>query len=217
VTTRTARLLHAAVAALAWAALGIDVSTVLLVEPEEPASLLSRYVDLFSYFTILSTVLVAVVSTALAVDPARDGRAFRVLRLDAVLCIALTGAVYHLLLADSHEVQGVSVVSDLVEHTLLPVATVAVWLLVGPRPRSDLRTAVLSAVLPLVWVAWTFARGAVLGAYPYPFLDGSELGAGAALANTGAVALAFLALAGLATAVDRALPTAPRSDRLALV
>jgi hypothetical protein len=206
----TARLLHGLVAVLAWAGIAIDVVWLPFVEPEVPASLAYRYVEMFSFFTILSTLLVAMISTLLAIDPHRDGRLFRVLRLDALVCIVITGVVYHLLLAATHEVSGPYVVSNLLEHTLVPVATVVVWLLVGPRPRADARTVGLSVVLPLVWVAWTFTRGAVVGWYPYPFLDRDALGLTTALVNTGGVAVTFLVLATLAAGVERLLPAAPR-------
>jgi hypothetical protein len=203
-------LLHALVAAVCWVSLGIDVVVLPLTEPDEPASLLARYVELFSYFTILSVLLVGVVSTLLAIDPRRDGRLLRVLRLDALVCITVTGVVYHLLLRATHEVEGVYVLTSFLDHTVVPVLALVVWLLAGPRPRTDARTALLSVVLPLAWVAWTFARGSVVETYPYPFLDVTQIGAGAAAVNTAGVAVGFLVLAGLVTAAERVLPAAPR-------
>jgi hypothetical protein len=209
VTPTTARLLHATVAALCWVSLTIDVVALPLTEPDRPASLPARYVELFSYFTILSVVLVGVVSTLLALDPRRDGNLLRVLRLDALVCITVTGAVYHLLLRATHDVEGVSVLTSFLDHTVVPLLALVVWLLAGPRPRTDARTALLSVVLPLVWVAWTFVRGAVVDSYPYPFLDVTQIGAGTAAVNTAGVAVGFLLLAGLITAGERALPTVP--------
>ncbi|EYR63815.1 F420-dependent oxidoreductase [Actinotalea ferrariae CF5-4] len=207
----TARLLHAVVAALCWGSLAVDVVALPLTEPAEPAPLLARYVELFSYFTILSVLLVGVVSTLLAVDPERDGRLLRVLRLDSLVCITVTGVVYHLLLRSTHDVQGVYVVTNLLDHTVVPVLAVLVWLLVGPRPRTDARTALLAVVLPLVWVGWTFVRGSVVGSYPYPYLDVTEIGAATAAVNTAGVAVGFLTLAALVTVAERLLPPAPRS------
>lgn len=209
-TRSSARLVHGVVAALCWGSLAIDVVALPLTQPEEPASLLARYVELFSYFTILSVLLTGVVSTLLAIDPVRDGRPLRVLRLDAVVCITVTAVVYHLLLRATHDVAGVYVLTNLLDHTVIPVLALLGWLLAGPRPRTDARTALLSVVLPLVWVGWTFARGSVVGSYPYPFLDVTQIGATTAAVNTAAVAVGFLLLAGLVTAAERVLPPAPR-------
>lgn len=205
-----ARLLHTVVAVLCWASLAVDVVALPLTEPDEPASLAARYVELFSYFTILSVVLVGVVSTALALRPERDGRLLRVLRLDALVCITVTGVVYHVLLRETHDVEGVYVLTSFVDHTVVPVLALATWLLVGPRPRTDARTALLSVVLPLVWVGWTFVRGSLVDSYPYPFLDVTQIGAGSAAVNTAGVAVGFLLLAALITGAERVLPPAPR-------
>jgi hypothetical protein len=85
------------------------------------------------------------------------------------------------------------------------------WLLFGPRPRITGTVIVWAFVWPAAWLIYTFARGAVTGWYPYPFLDAAEIGYATALRNTFFV----LALAGIIAALlwwgDRKLPgrTAP--------
>lgn len=123
----------------------------------------------------------------------------------------MTGVVYHLLLRSTHDVQGVYVLTNLLDHTVIPVLAVLVWLLAGPRPRTDARTALLSVALPLAWVGWTFARGSVVDSYPYPFLDVTEIGVGAAATNTAGVAVGFLLLAAVVTGAERLLPPAPHA------
>jgi hypothetical protein len=54
----------------------------------------TRLLRLFSYFTVQSNILVAEACLALVLRPDRDGRLWRVLRLDAVLGIAITGVVF---------------------------------------------------------------------------------------------------------------------------
>jgi hypothetical protein len=56
-------------------------------------------------------------------------------------------------------------------HYVMPVAAVADWLLTpGPAPRGA-RDWLLAPALPLIYVGYVLARGAVVGWYPYPFLD----------------------------------------------
>lgn len=62
--------------------------------------MLTRVVQTLSFVTIQSNVLALVVAVALVVDPDRDGRSWRVLRLDALLGIAVTGLVFDLVLVD---------------------------------------------------------------------------------------------------------------------
>ncbi|MBD5787178.1 Pr6Pr family membrane protein [Cellulosimicrobium terreum] len=168
-----------------------------------------RVVRLFSYFTIQSNVLVGLVAVLLAVDPRRDGRVFRVARLDALLCIAVTGIVYNTVLRGIQDLSAAGQVSNLLLHVLSPLLAVAAWGLVGPRPRVSPATVWWSVAYPLAWIAYTFVRGAVVGWYPYPFLDVAAIGLGRAVVNTVVVAVVFVALAWLVRAVDRRLPATP--------
>ncbi|GAB6938591.1 Pr6Pr family membrane protein [Isoptericola variabilis] len=178
--------------------------------PGAAGTMTERLVRLFSYFTILSNVGIGVVSVLLALDPARDGRLLRVAHLDALLCIVVTGIVYNTVLAGA--VTGLTQagqLSNVLLHMASPVLAVAVWVLVGPRPRVDARTVGWSVVGPLAWIAYTFARGAVVGWYPYPFLDVGEVGLGRALVNAGLVGVVFLLLALAARWADGRLRPAP--------
>ncbi|WP_432549020.1 Pr6Pr family membrane protein [Kineococcus arenarius] len=164
---------------------------------------------LFSYFTIQSNVLVLAAAASLTLRPDRDGPAWRVLRLDALLGITITGVVYATVLGPGLQHSGVDWWVNAAVHYVSPVASVLGWLLFGPRPRLDRRTLVLAFAWPLAWVAWTFAHGAATGWYPYPFLDASAIGVPAALAGTGAVLVAGVVLAGVLRLLDTRLPRSP--------
>ncbi|GIG27571.1 Pr6Pr family membrane protein [Cellulomonas marina] len=210
---RTARALHLVVALVALTGVAIELVTALVEGPGTAPTHPERVVRLFSYFTILSNVLTGLVHTRLAVRPDHDGRVFRVLHLDALLCIAVTGIVYHAVLAGLRELTPSGALADLLLHTVAPVGAVLTWALVGPRPRTSTRTVPLAVVPPLLWIGWTFLHGTWDGWYPYPFLDVAELGLGRALLNTGAVAVVFLLLAGGVRLLERVLPAAPRGGR----
>ena len=205
-----ARTLHALVALAATVGVLVEVVRAIVDGPGAAPSQAERIVRLFSYFTVQSNILVAAVSWLLVLRPARDGRAFRVARLDALLCIAVTGVVYHAVLAGEADLTPSGALANLLLHTVSPVGAVVAWLLVGPRPRFDRRTVWWSVAYPLAWIGYTFVRGAAVHWYPYPFLDVATIGLGRALLNTAVVAVLFLALAGLAGLVDRRLPAGPR-------
>ncbi|WPF81866.1 Pr6Pr family membrane protein [Sanguibacter sp. 4.1] len=197
------RTWHAATALLAGTGVVMEVVVALLDGPGEAGSMLERLVRLFSYFTILSNVLVCVVAVLLAVRPDRDGRVFRVARLDAILCIAVTGIVYNTVLRGLVELSAAGAVSNLLLHVLSPLAVVVGWVLFGPRPRIDRSTIGWSLVAPLAWIAYTFVRGEIVGWYPYPFLDAAEDGYASALLSTLVVAVVFLVLAAGAGWLDQ--------------
>lgn len=167
--------------------------------PDNP----ERVFNVFAYFTIQSNLLLGGTALVLALQPDRSGgRLFKTLRLNGVLCIAVTGIVYHLVLAGLDELHGWAAVTNFLLHTAAPVLGVLGWLLFGPRGLTDPGIAAWSIVYPLLWLVFTLIRGEFVGFYPYPFVDVSEHGYGRVLLNCLLVAVLFLALAAGATYLD---------------
>ncbi|MBC7639003.1 MAG: Pr6Pr family membrane protein [Rhodoferax sp.] len=86
-----------------------------------PPALGMRLARFVAYFTIQSNVLVAITALTLAHDPARDGRAWRVLRLAAVVGIAVTGLVHFVLLRPLLDLDGADWAADKLLHMVVPV------------------------------------------------------------------------------------------------
>lgn len=209
---RIAQVLHVLLALAAIGGVVIEVRNALREGPGDAGTMTERLTRLFSYFTIQSNLLVAAASIVRAARPLGAGRFAAVLHLDALLCISVTGVVYHTVLTDAAATLAPSgQLANLLLHTVTPIGAWLVWLLVGPRPRFRAVTVAWSVVYPLAWIAYTFVRGAVTGWYPYPFLDASALGLAVAARNTALVAVGFLALALLARLLERVLPEAPRA------
>ncbi|MFD6449017.1 Pr6Pr family membrane protein [Promicromonospora sp. NPDC060204] len=206
-----ARFLHLLVAVLALGGFAIEFVIALTSGPGLAPTHAERMVRFFSYFTIQSNLLIGGTSLALALDPRRDGPVFRVLRLDGLLCIAVTGIVYNTVLRGLEMVGGAGPVPNTMLHVLAPLFAVVVWVWVGPRPRVTAATVWWSVVYPVAWLVYTFVRGAVTGWYPYPFLDADELGWARALINAGGVAVVFLVLAWGVRWADGRLPDTDRS------
>ncbi|MFB9662291.1 Pr6Pr family membrane protein [Glycomyces mayteni] len=217
---RASRAWHGALFTIVLAALITQV--VLVVQggtdvnaaEAEPAELQERLIRLFSYFTIQSNVLVLAASGLLAADPKRDGRAWRVLHLDALLGIVITGIVFALVLAPLVHPVGVAWWVNAAFHYVSPAAFLLSWLVFGPRGQVDGGTAWLAFLWPAAWIGYTFWRGHATGWYPYPFLDAAELSWPRAALNTAIVLGAALLLAALAQLVDRWLkPASGRARR----
>ena len=171
---------------------------------------LERFLDWITYFTILSNILVAVVITLVAVRPTLFTRAdgggvlWRTLRLDGLLMITITGIVYNLLLATGDK-SGWDLVSNTMLHMVTPLLTLIVWIIAGPRGLINVRIIGLSLVLPLLWAAFALVRGAVVGAYPYPFLDVSSNGLASVLIFIIVIVVVAVCLAFLLMGIDAAL------------
>ena len=180
----TARVLFAINAVLAW--IGIVLSTILSAgdyypvnttdpglygnNPVGAAGFLGREIDHFSYFTVWSNLLLAIIMTLLAINPNRTSSIFRVLRLDALVMMIVTGVIFNLLLNSGAHV-GWDYWSNSIVHVWGPLLTFAVFILCGPRGWINSATIFAALILPLLWLAYALIRGSVVGAYPYDFLD----------------------------------------------
>lgn len=177
---------------------------------QEAESLSTRLIRLFSFFTIQSNLLVLATAAVLLVHPLRDGTVWRVVRLDALVGITVTGVVYLTVLGPLDSPQGADAVTNAGFHYAAPLLGALGWLLFGPRPRITAATVGWSLLWPFAWVVYTLARGAVTDWYPYPFVDAGELGYPRTLLNCLGVTALVLVVAGLYAVADRVLPPAPQ-------
>jgi hypothetical protein len=209
-----ARAWHAVTAVVAITALVLQLVLVIqggrvLDETEQPA-LGVRLARFVAYFTVQSNVLVALTAVQLARDPDRDGRAWRAVRLAAVIGITVTGVVHFLLLRPLLDLDGADYVADKLLHMAVPVLAVAGWTAFGPRPRIDARAVRFALCWPLAWLGLTLLVGGSTGWYPYPFLDHRE-DEGVAGVVTSSIGITgfFLLLFWLAHLYDRRAKVAP--------
>jgi hypothetical protein len=131
--------------------------------------------DYFSYFTVLSNLFAAAMLLHGALRPAREhSETVELLRGASVAYILTTGIVY-LLLLSGHAPAYPWV--NAILHYLMPVAVTLDWLLDPPHVHLDfLRTLVLWMAFPVLYIVYTLARGAIVGWYPYFFVDPHRAG-----------------------------------------
>jgi len=169
-----------------------------------------RTLHVFAFFTVQSNVLVGVTSALLALRPEPGGAVQRALRLAGVVGITVTGVVFHLVLRRLQDLQGYAAFADLLLHTVSPILCVVGWACFGPRAAVGRRVVAGALVFPVAWLAFTLVRGAVVGFWPYPFLDvddlGIGIGIGTVLVNCLLVTGLFTGLAVVAARLDRTLP-----------
>ena len=167
--------------------------------------LINRVVDYLSFFTIWSNIVVAIVAGYFVYQPRAASPRFQTIWFIALLMISVTGLIYHFALADLVDTQGAAAVSNACNHILTPLAFVLAWLIVGPRGWISLKLIMASFILPLSWILLTLIRGAIVDAYPYPFVNVVKLGYGPVLMNLVVILLACCVLALLLWGVDKAM------------
>jgi hypothetical protein len=161
--------------------------------------------NFFSLFTTESNLFTALVllGTALvggAPSPRRD-----LFRGAAVAYMATTGIVYGILLGNHTATPGAPVPWDnTVLHRLIPLAVVADWLLAPPGRGLTHRRALVWMAYPLAYLAYSLVCGALVGWYPYYFLDPARAdGYGGVARYVVGIALGFLLFVWLSVTLGR--------------
>ncbi len=166
-------------------------------------------IEYFSYFTILSNIVVAVGTGLFAADPDRRERWAGALRIAGIVMISITGVVYHLLLAADNDPTGIGAVTDAGLHTVVPLVTVLGWIAVGPHRRFGPHILARAMLIPIAWLAYALVREAIVGEALYPFMDVGEEGGGQVALTLAAITLFATALGFVVLAGDRWLPHSP--------
>ena len=215
----TTRRVYAIAAGITWFGLALGmVLTIFNVYPpvdiqpnslgvnaDGVAGLFGRVIDSLSYFTNLSNLIVAVVLTMLARNPDRGGPVWHAVRMDSLVMIAITGLIYAIVLAPDAQVEGLDIIVNALKHYIVPIMTVFLWLLVGPRRQLTFVSIFTALVIPIAWAIYTLIRGEFISAYPYGFLNVIAYGLPTVLTNIAGVAALGIILGLLFWAVDRLL------------
>lgn len=154
-------------------------------------------VNFFSYFTVISNCLTAIMLLALAAKPAlRDAPRFALFRGTTTICIIATGLVYAVLLAPAAADVDVTLKwVDFVVHTLAPIIGLLDWIVDPPTQRPSVADAASWLVVPVLWLVYTMIRGPIVDWYPYPFLDPGLESTASIIVTCVGIAVVFVAFA----------------------
>lgn len=193
-------------ALLGWSGLSIQLYLILLGRWELGASLLGGLVNCFSFFTVQTNTLVAVVLSFELTH--RDSAARRwflgpAVRSGIAVSIALVGLAYSLLLRHLWHPEGWQFIADELLHDVMPVLFIGYWWFCVPKGSLRLRHIGLWMLYPLVYFGYILLRGNLLAAYPYPFIDVATLGYPQVLINAGGILAGFIGIALGVVGLDR--------------
>jgi hypothetical protein len=125
------RTCMAVIAAIGWFALALQFYLMIIVTPTPGADRVRLTFNYFSFFTILTNLLVALGLTFRLVAPrSRWGDFFSrpTVASGTAVYIAIVGGTYSLLLRSLWSPQGAQKVADNLLHDLVPIMYVAYWL-----------------------------------------------------------------------------------------
>jgi len=200
----TTQAIMAAGAIIAWFGLGLQFS--LLLQHHPYTSMGEALVRFFSYFTILTNILVALSFTLpLLASRAVLGRFFAraAVQSGTALYITMVGVIYALLLQHLYHPQGWARLADVLVHDIVPLFYVGYWLLLASKAALRWQNAALWLLYPFAYLFYTLAHGAFTGWYPYPFINVKEFGYTRVMVNAGELTIATFMLGLLMIALAR--------------
>lgn len=136
--------------------------------------------NFFAYFTTQSNmagVIVLGLSGLLSVAREREPRWLSAARALVLTYMVVSGIVFALIAAESNA-RGIRVDvpwSSALLHFIIPSLALLDWILAPGRHPVSWRAALTALGFPIVWGVITLVRGALIGWYPYFFLDPAQV------------------------------------------
>ena len=210
------KLAYAALAAiLAWYAVGLQFYVHVPGHMEFAKTTIGSIVQILSYFTILTNLVVALAYSFILLGPnTKPGKFFsQTSTLTGIaVYIGVIGFIYELLLRDRWDIDGLMKVTDILLHTVNPILFLIFWFVFVPKQHLPWRLAIYWLMYPLVYLIYILIRGEIFDVYPYHFINVTTLGYNKVIVNCLWILLAFLSFSGIFLSISRLL--APSSTKI---
>jgi hypothetical protein len=184
-------------AMIAWFAL---LGQYYLIIENRTVSVAETTVRYFSYFTILTNIVVAVFFTAHLLGSNSSLKRFFQkpgIVTAVTLYITIVGLVYQFILRQSWNPQGFQKVIDELLHSVVPAVAIIYWFLYEDKTKPQWKQVPAWLIYPALYLVFILIRGAFSGFYPYFFVDVTNAGYSKVMVNSCLLLLAFSCFAAL--------------------
>lgn len=171
-------------------------------EISKPTALL----NFFSYFTILSNLLVTISSLVAGLFPSTAYGVFfsrHTIRTAITVYILIVGIIYCIALRQIWNPQGLQLIADKLLHDVIPVLYFIFWLLFTPARSLQLKDTFRWLLFPLAYLCFALIRGFNDGWYAYPFINIYELGIQKVTVNCFMICVGFLMISFVLVFINR--------------
>jgi len=196
-----------ALVAIAWFGVLLQCCLSLQLAAQNGKSIGSGLESFFSYFTVLTNMLICVSLTLSLTGPSSaTGKWFSRPGVVAGIAtsIAFVGLSYHFLLRNAWNPQGAQLLADVLLHYVVPSLYVLYWWFDSSKAVLRWTHPLLWSVYPTIYLVYALIRGSIVRSYPYPFIDVAGLGYGRTMLNSLGLLFAYIALGLIFVALDRA-------------
>ena len=161
---------------LGW--ISVIAQFILMIQNRQ-AGIAETIIRFFSFFTILTNILVALFFTAKIYN--LKGFFFILFRskgsLTAVTTfIIIVGLVYQFILRKTWHPTGLQMIVDELLHTVIPLFMLGYWLLNVQKENLQMKSIFKWLLYPVLYLILVMTRGYFSHYYPYPFLNTNQIG-----------------------------------------
>ena len=190
------------IVSLGWFAL---IAQFYLIIVNRTASIPETIIRYFSFFTILTNLLVAVCFTSFLNKKQKSSAFFsKITTLTAItVYILIVGIVYNVILRFLWKPEGLQKVIDELLHTVIPILCLIFWWKYVRSKKLVWSNAYAWLIYPLLYILYILICGAASGFYPYPFINVVALGYEKVVINSGLLAAVFLLTSFILIAIGR--------------
>jgi hypothetical protein len=162
------------------------------LRPWQPSTPIGRMIFYYSFFTVLSNLMLAISCLCLTFNPNCNRHFFKIIRLNGLVGVIITAIVYNLVLRGIHKPPNTLLqFANESLHVVLPILGILSWLIWGPFRRIHFNVIVGSFLSVLIYGIYIFVRGYFTNQYPYPFINVANIGYIKALCATGLIFVLF--------------------------
>ena len=158
----------------------------------------------FSFFTILTNLIVAVYFTIQAIKhPSQTDNSGKLTAI--TIYIIIVGLIYQIVLRSTWNPTGMQKIVDEILHTIIPVLVLVYWFLYEIKNSLSYRQIPKWAIYPLIYLLYILIRGNFSGFYPYPFVNVLDLGLQKVIINSFWILIFFIGLSMLFIRIGKVL------------
>lgn len=158
----------------------------------------------FSYFTILTNIMVALYFTIQVLPYSSKSKKPGVLTAITIY-ILIVGSIYQIILRATWDPKGLQRIVDELLHTIIPVLVIIYWYIYENKSGLSYKQIPQWAIYPLLYLFYILVRGHFSGFYPYPFVNVPDLGYNQVLINSFWILVFFMAISTLFVRIGKAL------------
>ena len=134
-------------------------------------------VQYFSYFTILTNLIITIYCTYLIFQNNKKSCYNSIELFNALTAFILfVGVIYAITLRSVWKPEGFTMIQSEIHHTVVPLGFLILWFITKQKTKANILRTLMWMAYPFLYIIFVLIRGSVSNFYPYYFLDIDSLG-----------------------------------------